>query len=289
MQFFGVILVAIAAISYGVPASLIKLAEMHGSDLYNVLFFMFAFSFAILLILAKLTQKENEKKLNLKGFLFLCISGSSIALTNIFYFNSLKFQPVSVSAVLLMQSVWIAVLLDCIVRKKLPTLVESGCTLLILLGTLAATGGFAEIQQLSLKGLASGLAAALFYALTMRSTGHMYTYMDPVKKSAIMSLGAFLLFTLLCWKNISTVNYLENAKWGGILTLFSMVLPIVLFSTGMPKITSSLGGILSSLELPSAVFFSWVILDEHISIMNASGVMLIVISVVIMSKLSKEH
>src|SRR5699024_6822144 len=67
--------------------------------------------------------------------------------------------------------------------------------------------------------------------------------------------------------------------YGLMLGFFGVVLPPLLFSISMPKVGSGLGTILSSSELPTAVFMSMVVLGEHVGILQWIGVLVVLFGI----------
>ncbi|MGY5955449.1 EamA family transporter [Kosakonia sp. AX9b] len=144
--------VFIGSISYGMPAPLMKLANIPGGQTGGVIFFVFVFS-AILLNGLMLIRKNKKTHLHRKELLKTISSGIPLALTTSLYFISLNYISVSVAVVMLMQSVWITQLIDWLVfRKKIP--LQNGISsILIFPGTILATNMFSNQQTVSLTGL----------------------------------------------------------------------------------------------------------------------------------------
>lgn len=49
----------------------------------------------------------------------------------------------------------------------------------------------------------------------------------------------------------------------------------------MPALSPSLGGILSSIELPSAIIFAYLLLGETISLIQVIGILLILLAIIL--------
>jgi drug/metabolite transporter (DMT)-like permease len=259
MQLVGLLLVTIGAISYGLPGTLMKMADSQGAKTGGVVFFSFLFS-SILLHIMYYLQRGNKKDFGMSknDALKMLTSGGTIALSNACYFTSLSYIPVAVSAVLLMQSI-----------------------IMILAGTAMGTGAFSLPGDYSLPGLILGFMAGFFYALTILFTGRLSVSAPPLGRAAMMSSGAFLLAAAIWSQDLSVALFPIEMKWGAIISIFSVVLPLSCFVRGMPQISSVAGSIISSLELPASIIFAWLLLGENINSVQICGVMLIISSVII--------
>lgn len=282
MQFFGLLLVTTGAISYGLPGTLMKMADNQGAKTGGVVFFSFLFS-SILLHVMYYLKRDNKKDFGMskKDALKMLASGGTIALSNACYFTSLSYIPVAVAAVLLMQSVWIAISINCFLTVKIPTMYQIMAIIMILAGTAMGTGAFSLSGDYPLPGLILGFMAGFFYALTILSTGRLSVNVPPLGRAAMMSSGAFLLASTIWSQDLSVALLPIEIKWGAIISIFSVVLPLSCFVRGMPQISSVAGSIISSLELPASVIFAWVLLGENINSVQMCGVIIIIFSVII--------
>ena len=94
----------------------------------------------------------------------------------------------------------------------------------------------------------------------------------------MVSGACILIFVLLQpFSLFQGETYQPLWKYGLLLAVFGTVLPPLLFAYGMPKIGVALGSILSAVELPVAVCFSYFVLHEHVSNLQFAGVILILI------------
>src|SRR5699024_1406489 len=106
---------------------------------------------------------------------------------------------------------------------------------------------------------------------------------SAVLKSAIFSLGAFILVSILFPPMFlfDTEQLFSLAPYGLLLGFFGVLLPPLLFSFGMPVVVPSLGTILSASELPVAVIMSAIILKETITAWQWVGVICILLGIII--------
>jgi drug/metabolite transporter (DMT)-like permease len=86
-------------------------------------------------------------------------------MSNFLYYQSVSYIPASLAIVILMQFTWISLLLDWLFYRVRPRKIELLTVLLILIGTVLASGIFEqEIQSFSWIGVAFALATSFTYA-----------------------------------------------------------------------------------------------------------------------------
>ncbi len=281
--------VTIGAISYGIPATIYNTAFKNGVTSGVLLCGMFLLGFIMFFVLVKILA-NNHKILKITK-LKVIISGSSIALTNTFYMISLIHTSVAVSAVLLMQSVWISILIACFVNKTMPSLYQICVVGCIIFGTILATDLLNQNIKFSYLGAFLALLSAITYAFTIQFTKNLALNLDPIIKAKFMCFGAFLtIFIIFIILNIFGFNsdlknldfkMLEKSFIFSLLAaFFSLIVPLVTFSYYMKKLRPGIGEIITSVELPSAIFFAYVFLNQNVNLTQIIGVLIILISVI---------
>ncbi|CAM4068670.1 EamA family transporter [Gillisia hiemivivida] len=283
----GSLLVALGASSYGMLTTFVKMAYAEGYTSYEITFSQMILGLIGLIIINFIFVKEKQnyiKETKTKSILKLMAAGTSLGLTSIFYYFAVKYIPVSIGIVLLMQSVWISVLLESIITKKKPGLNKILAVIVILIGTVLATNILIDSIQLDWRGIGWGLLAAVSYTVTIYTSNTVALHLHSFRRSLWMMLGGTIIIAI-----ISAPFLLEQfnldifKKWGLILALFGTILPPILFTSGMPKINVGLGAIISSVELPVAVILAYFLLDEVINIYQWTGIVVIIASVILMN------
>lgn len=282
MKLQGILFVLFGAISYGLPASLVKIARAEGLTEGNILFFQFLLAFVFLgIVYVCLTRIGGIKAAPIRTYdkRRLIFAGSALALTNSFYFASLAYIPVAIAAVMLMQSVWITSVLDFIFKKVIPTRGQVLCIMLILVGTVLATNVIERIGDISVIGLAYSFMAGFCYAITIMMTNSLAPNASSIGRAFYLSLGALIVISVIWGRHLNIAELYLSLKWGSIIAVFSIVLPLWCFTQGMPKITASVGGVLSALELPASIIFAIILLSEKVSVLQIVGVLLILVAI----------
>ncbi len=117
----GSLLVATGACCYGMLGIYVKMAYHDGFNTAEVTIAQFCLGFIGLLLLNLLRkQKPSTGTTGIKSKLRLMMAGTSLGLTSIFYYLAVSYIAVSIAIVLLIQTVWMGVVLEMIIRRKLP-------------------------------------------------------------------------------------------------------------------------------------------------------------------------
>lgn len=275
--------VFLAACSFGILSSIVKLAYQQGFTFQEVTLGQFGSGWLIMLILMLIFSR---KKVKLGQFIRLAGVGACTCLTGVFYYLSLQSIPASIAVVLLFQFTWIGVVIEVITTRQRPSKATVISILLLLLGTVLAGGVIgANPMELSVKGVFLGLMAAVMMALFIFFSGRVETAMPTISRSFFTSTGSLLLLLLLHVtmygpSAVLQVSF-EHGLWiyGLILGIFGVVIPVLLLALGAPKISIGLASILSAGELPVAILASIFVLNERVSALQWIGITVILIGI----------
>lgn len=272
--------VLLGACCFGILSTVVKLAYQNGFVFQEVMISQYTSGWLILLVLMLLFGRQRVTG---KQFLRLAGVGLCTCLTGVTYYLALQSIPASIAVVLLFQFTWIGVIIEAIVNRQLPNKPTVISVVILFMGTMMAGGIMdAGAVQLNWEGTLLGLAAALMMALFVFFSGRVETQMSPVTRSFYTSTGGLILLTVLFTPKVYTeVSILDNGLWlyGLILGLFGVVLPVLLFALGAPKISTGLATILGAGELPVAVIASVLVLSEQVSMLQWIGVVVILIGI----------
>jgi len=289
----GVFLVGLGATSYGMLATFVKLAysdtSSQGLHYTPAEVITAQFIIGILgVLLINLFQKSKKGKQTVKAsgkdIRKLMIVGTSTGLTSIFYYLAVKFIPVSIGIVLLMQTVWMGVLLETIIEKKLPSKIKMISVFVVLLGTAMATNIFYNKVELDWRGIVLGLLAAASFTTTMFAANKVALTISSAQRSLYMLLGgAVVVFVFAYFTQNTPFNYDIFYKWGILIALFGTIIPPILLNAGFPLTGIGLGSIVSALELPVSVMMAYMVLNEAVFLSQWIGILLIILAIVIMN------
>lgn len=305
----GVFLVGLGATSYGMLATFVKIAYGEGFTTAEVTSSQFILGI-IGVLLINLFQKNRKKdtvvKATTANIVQLMTAGTSLGMTSVFYYLAVKYIPVSIGIVLLMQTVWMGVLLEMILDKKLPSFQKIVAVIIVLIGTALATNLINNDVVLDWRGIAWGMLAAASFTTTMFTANSIALGISSAQRSLYMLLGGavivfgFSFITQIGPNNFEWANQLFSSinegstsirdfngdiflKWGIILALFGTIIPPMLLNAGFPHTGIGLGSIVSSLELPVSVLMAYFLLQEKVAFIQWMGILLIIIAIVIMN------
>jgi drug/metabolite transporter (DMT)-like permease len=283
----GSLLVALGAACYGLLATYVKLAYKDGFTVAEITVSQFVIGFLGLFLLNLFVKKDStsnpisNRSINI---LKLILAGTSLGLTSTFYYLAVQLIPVSIGIVLLMQTVWMGVVLDVLLTKKMPSVGKIAAVILILFGTILATNMLFDVQKINFVGLGWGLLAAVSYTVSVYTSGKIALGMHAFRRTIWMLVGGLIIVLIISFPSIlEKFDWQIFVSWGIVLALFGTILPPVLFSIGMPKINLGLGAILSSVEIPVSVLMAYFLLHEQVNLYQWSGIILIMITVIVMN------
>jgi drug/metabolite transporter (DMT)-like permease len=287
----GVVSVALGATSYGMLATFVKLAYKEGFTTAEVTSSQFIYGIIGILFInlfQRIKNKNSATKANSKNILHLMIAGTSMGMTSVFYYLAVKYIPVSIGIVLLMQTVWMGVLLEWFLDKKAPSLQKTLAVLVIIIGTGLAINilkiDFNDTTIDWTKGLFWGLLAAASFTTTMFTANKVALGISSAQRSLFMLLGgAIIVFSFGLFTQTTEFNFEIFTKWGIVLALFGTIIPPMLLNAGFPLTGIGLGSIVSSLELPVSVLMAYFLLNEELQLIQWIGILLIIIAIVIMN------
>lgn len=287
----GVFLVALGATSYGMLATFVKLAYNEGFTTAEVTSSQFIYGIIGILIINLFQRTKNKNsavKASPKNIFHLMLAGTSLGMTSVFYYLAVKYIPVSIGIVLLMQTVWMGVLLEWFLDKKKPSFQKIISVIIVLVGTALAINIFKiDFNDATINwsnGIFWGILAAASFTTTMFTANKVALGISSAQRSLYMLLGgAIIVFGFSLYTQVTPFNFEIFAKWGIVLALFGTIIPPMLLNAGFPHTGIGLGSIVSSLELPISVLMAYFLLDEKVFFLQWIGILLIIMAIMIMN------
>ena len=269
------LLVVFGAASYGILSTIIKLAIHDGFTASEAVTSQYYTGFLLALIIFILVKRGVP---TLRGSFPVLIAGLFTAITGTVYGKAVEYMPASLAVVLLFQFTWIGMLYECIGAKRLPKQSEVVSLVFLFGGTILAAGLIdVDVSGIPWQGWAWGLAAAFSFAAFVTANQKPVPGMDVVTRLFLMSFYAAIVITFFQSPEILWNGMLGDGLWiyGAILGVFGIVLPIFLFSIGVPKVGAGMSSILSAVELPVAVIASMLLLGERLTLLQFLGIFLV--------------
>jgi drug/metabolite transporter (DMT)-like permease len=283
----GSLFVLAGASGYGLLSPIAKLAykQGFGADTVSVgQVLIGAILVSIILLIQNFTGTKSTEYIrpSHRQKLLLAGAGTFLGFTTVFIYKALVLLDASIGIVLLFQFTWMGILMEAIMTKTLPGKAKLISLVILLGGTLLASGAAeASSAHLSTIGIIWGLLAAVSYTLVIYVSGSTVTTAAPLTRTFYMSLGS-LVITLLFFPPITIVNTVSNPDmilWGLLLGFVGVVLSPVLLNKGLPAVSLALGTIISAIELPVVVIASILLLGENVSALKWLGVCAILLAI----------
>ncbi|WP_298740386.1 DMT family transporter [uncultured Chitinophaga sp.] len=282
----GVLLVITGAVCYAVLATLVRLAYNEGYTTTEVIVAQYTLGLLALgiITLFKSSNRQYTAPVQKYDRLKLVIGGTAYGLTGTCYYMAVKYIPVSVCVVLLMQTIWMGIVLEALLTRRWPSKSKFLAMLIILGGTLLATNAINNSGKLDIRGILWGLASAVTYTIMLFVSNRIALQMPPQQKSYWTLLGATTLVLLIAipqWPASFQISVFW--KWGLLLAMFGTILPPLLFSVGMPRTGIGLGSIIISIEIPVSVSMAYILLHEQVLAIQWLGIALILAAIVLIN------
>lgn len=277
------LMVVFAASSYGTLSTMVKLAIGDGYTASEAISSQYIVGFMLALIFYLITQRKLPRLYG--GFKIILLAGIFTATTGIVYGMSLIYLPASLAVVMLFQFTWIGTLIDCIIRKRLPSRAETISLIILFLGTILAAGILdVDLSGIDWRGWVYGFAAAVSFSLNMNVNTKQVEGMNTTTRLLFVSFIAALMISFFQSPEIMWNGKLFTEPllfYGLALGLLGIIIPIYFFVIAVPKVGGAVSSILSAMELPVAVIVSVLVLSEALSWLQILGIVVILVGMCI--------
>ena len=278
-------IVFLAGASYGAQATTVKITYAAGFTWTQVVASQALFA-ALLFAAALLVQRARGTRLvalSPKQVLALVGLGLNTCIGTVLYNYALTLLPVSVAITLLFQFTWMGIVVQLVVMRRRPRAAEAAAAVVILGGTLLASRVFSsDVGTLDPVGVACGLLSALSCTFFMFFSSRVGRGLPPIQRGLVVCLGACALGFALCPDYFAS-GALQAGIWkyGLVLGLCALFVPVVLFGIATPHLTPGLSAIMASSELPCGIALSTLVIGEPVEALQIVGIVGILAGIVI--------
>ncbi len=281
--------IVLAASCYGILSTIIKLAIQDGFTASEAVTAQYFIGFFIALILFIIVRHKIPK---FGGGFTLLLAGLFTATTGTVYGQTVEYMPASLAVVMLFQFTWVGILFDCIAKRRFPKRVEVISLLFLFVGTILAAGVIdVDLSGIPWQGWIWGMASAVSFSCFVMVNQRVVKGMDTETRLLFTSFFAAIAIFFFQSPEIVWNGTLFDSNlllYGVILGFFGIVIPIYLFSIAVPKVGTALTSILSAMELPVAITASVLLLSERLSILQISGIVVILIGMTLPSLVQRK-
>lgn len=270
-----IFLILLGGTLYGTMSSFVKLSYRNGYTAAEISFAQAALAALFLGIFALASNQQGSAKFTRNQIIAALLTGGAIGLTNFLYYLSVSYISASLAIVILMQFTWFSLILEWVLFGNKPTILEVVIILVILIGTLMASGFFSQNKWLfSLKGILLVLLASLTYAVYIVATGRLSKSLRWQSKSTLIMLGSAITILIINGKSIIDHHHFDHIfiLWALFFAILGTTIPTALFAASIPNIGAGVSSILMTIELPVAVICASIILQERIDALQIAGI-----------------
>lgn len=282
-KFIGSLLVLLGAASFGILSTFVKLGYQAGFSASEITGSQVLFGCMGLWLLS-IPSWRHLRRLSWKSIARLAASGIFSGLTGVFYYLALQTVTASLGVVLLFQFVWMGLLVDWLLNRRVPTWNRWLALISVLIGTVLAANYQALIlSPLDVKGICLGLLAAASYTGNIVINERVEPQVPPTLRSTFIMTGALIVTLIIYPPHFLFDGALAQGLWFWALILgcFGVIIPPFLFAWGVPIIGAGLTTILGSIELPVVILMSTLVLREHVEPIQWLGVVLILAGIML--------
>lgn len=281
----GLLLIGAGAILWGTQGPFAQLLIQNGASSLLIAFGKLALG-SLILICYLLSTTPIKLKIDKKGITYTAIIGFvSQAGFNYFYYSSVGVIGIANAAVILYTSPVIFLLISIFVFHEKMTWSKAFSSLLCVMGcAVAVTGGKLDVSGISISGVIMAFIATITFPIMSaicKKALWNYDSMTIIVYSFLW--GSLFLMPIVISSGSFDITW--NMKllfgfWG--IGLFPAVLAYILYFKGLGKgIQLSQAGVLSALEMVSAILIAWFIFHESYSVAKIAGVIMILGSIMI--------
>lgn len=211
-------------------------------------------------------------------WIFAGAGALGIMMLNFCYFSTLNYTTVAIGVALTYTAPAFVMILSFFLFKETITLKKGAALCLILMGCIFISGVLTGALYLKITGLVfgccAGLCNALYSIFSRFSLNHKYSPLTYVFYATIFASIAALPFAE--FKFIDEIIFTSAVFSAVGLGLFCGLIPYLLFVFGLKHIETGEAAMLATSELIASTLLSIFILDEKVTLLIISGILLII-------------
>lgn len=282
-QYRGQGLIALGAVIWGTQGPFAQFLMQGGaSPIFVAIMKLFVGSMSLMLLMLLTSPKQlkiDKRGLQLTGIIGLV----SQAGFNYLYYNSVQLIGIANAAVILYTSPIFFLVLSVLFFKEKLTLTKTLAAVICFIGcAIAVTGGQLDLGQFSVLGLLMAFAASLAFAIMGAIGKKALTGYAPLTIIAYSFLwGALCLLPSALTTGAFELAWHSNIVIGVLgIGILPAALAYCLYFSGVNEgVPLSQAGVISALEMVSAVIIAWTVFGEPVNAVKVAGVFFILLSV----------
>lgn len=292
--FLGVVFALLAAVGFSAKAILVKLAYLHSVDAITLLALRMVFSVPFFIGVAVWVRRQHAAPLNMHDrLLVLGLGLIGYYCSSFLDFLGLQYISAGLERLILFLYPTMTVILSALLYKRAigrkviaaMALCYAGIALVFLHDVGAKEGSV-------VLGASLVFASTLSYSIYLVGAGHAIARIGTLRFTAyamlVASAASLLQFGVM--RPLSALDLpLRVYELSLAMAIFSTVLPVFLLSFAIRRIGSGSASLIGSIGPVSTIYMAYVILGEHISLLQIAGSSLVLAGVLVISLNSKKE
>ena len=288
------ILVIIAGVSWGLIGVFTKAINALGFTEMQMLFIKGVLATTLLFIITFIKDKKQLKLQKWTDIRYFIGTGiCSFTLFSWTYMKAINLTSLGVAAVLLYTAPTFVMLFSILLFHEKMTKTKGIVLVMTFLGCVLVTGllegGMTFTGMGILMGLVSGISYAMYSIFCTFAIKRNYG-------SLTISFYTFLLATIFmaifCVEPVAVVAQItEKGQWPLtiVFALLTTVVPYLCYTKGLSGLPASQASVTATIEPVVAAILGIVLFHESVSMLKLTGIVLVLSSVVVMSRTGKEE
>ena len=282
------ILVLIAGVSWGLIGVFTKAIDALGFTEMQMLFVKGVLATSVLLVITFFKYKSQLKLKNWKDIRYFVGTGIiSFTFFSWAYMKAVNLTSLGVAAVLLYTAPTFVMLFSILLFGEKMTKTKGIVLLMTFVGCILVTGLLEGGAAFTWQGIAIGLASGVGYALySIFGTYAIRAGYGSLTISFYTFLMATITMTFLV-EPIAVVSQInEMGQWPLAVSfaLLTTVVPYLSYTKGLSGLPASKASVTATIEPVVAAILGIVVFHEGVSMLKLTGIVLVLSSVVVMSR-----
>lgn len=292
--FLGVVFALLAAVGFSAKAILVKLAYLDNVDAITLLALRMVFSVPFFIGVAVWVWRQHAAPLNTHDrLLVLGLGLIGYYCSSFLDFLGLQYISAGLERLILFLYPTMTVILSAILYKR-----AIGRKVIAAMGLCYAGIALVFLHDVGVKeggivvGAALVFASTLSYSIYLVGAGHAIARIGTLRFTAyamvVASVASLLQFGVM--RPLSALDLpLRVYELSIAMAIFSTVLPVFLLSFAIRRIGSGSASLIGSIGPVSTIYMAYVFLDEHVSLLQIAGSLLVLSGVLVISLSSKKE
>lgn len=278
------ILVALAALCWGISGGIGGILMADGWDAFVVSFYRGVIGLLFVLIWL-VARPQGSGMTNVRLWFWAAVAGLGVAGNFSFYFVSISEGSIAVAATLMYCAPIFVYLISFGLKLEKPTPFKCTAIGIVIIGVVLLTRIYdIGVSNVTPIGIGSGLLAGLSYAIFIFGFKYAARYGSP---QAILAIAFATLVTILFWpcNSHQIVAVLSSANWPlfTVLGLLGAGLSFMLYIVGLKHTAPTVASIVAMVEPVTASLFGVVALNQSLANVQMFGMGLILLTVTVLS------